>query len=235
MRRDGLVQRVPEQRLPPEADVAVGVGDRAAQQRDVDGLGGAVVQVVDAADLHDAHGVVRSAPAPAPAAGPGAPLRARVDEGADADAAQRARPARGAVAEHVRHGAERQVDPLDGARAQVRAELGAEADPRVREPGQQGRHGEAAEAAPCAVADGGDDDGAEPPGRARRVVPGAQSLDQGLRKARADEAADLGERVDRWRRGEEGGRRRRRRRKRGNGGVGGGGGGERRRRRRRRL
>lgn len=90
------------------------------------------------------------------------------------------------------HCPQRQVGSLYLARAEERSELGAEAYPSVGELGQQGRDGEAAEAASLAIANGGDDDGAEFLGGACGIVAGAEGFDQGFRKARADKASDLG-------------------------------------------
>lgn len=198
MRRDCLVERVPQERLAREADVAVGVGDGAAQERDVDRLRGAVLQEFDAAELDNADRVIVIVVVAVVFAGGGSSSRssplaplARVDKRPDADSGQRPRPARCAVAKHVRHCPEWQVHTFDRAGAEVWPELGAEADPSVGQFRQRRRHREPAEAAPFAVADGGDDDGAEVLGRARLVVAGAEGFDQGLREARADEAGDL--------------------------------------------
>lgn len=89
------------------------------------------------------------------------------------------------------HGPQRKVDPPDRPRPQVPPELRAQANPRVGQLGQQRRHRQPPEPAPSAVPDGGDDDGAQEARGARGVVAGSEGLDEGLREAGADEAADL--------------------------------------------
>jgi len=83
----------------------------------------------------------------------------------------------------------------------VLPELRAQAYPRVGQLGQQRWHRQPPEPAPSAVPDGGDDDGAQEARGARGVVAGSEGLDEGLREAGADEAADLSVRW-RWRKRE---------------------------------
>ena len=179
-----LVQRVPQQRLPPKPDVAVRVGHRAAQQRDVDSGGGAVVERVLAPDPHPGHPL--HPPRPLAAA-----VR-RVDKGAQTDGGDGAGAAGGDVAEHVGDDAEGEV--VGGGQRPAldqRSELGAEPDPCVREAGDEAGRGQGARAAALAVADRRDQEQVDAARGPARVETTTQRQRQGFGVAATDESRQL--------------------------------------------
>ena len=130
-RRHGDRLRLERERLALHRHVAVGIGGGAAHDADVD-RERAVEQVLLAVDRHQRHELLLGARVDPAAA------VARIDEGAEADARELARLARGDVAEQVRDHALRQVvrlDPVaDGERLQLRHEAPVAADHALDEP-----------------------------------------------------------------------------------------------------
>ena len=184
-RRHGDGQRLQRQRLALHGDVAVGVGGGAADDADVD-REGLVEQVLLAVDRHQRDQVLGGARVELAAA------VARIDEGAQADAAEVPGLAGGDVAEQVRDHALRQVVGLDLVVHRQLLQLRHQAPVAADDALDQALVAEVVEAALLAVALAGGVDQrqvARRPRRRRRQEALLQRHGDVLGEADADEAA----------------------------------------------
>ena len=176
-----IAQIVQDQRLALHADIAVGVGGGAADDRDVD-RDRLVEQPLAAVDLHHPDEIARADRVELAA------TLARVDEGAEADPAEQAGAAAGDLAKQLRDAAQGQVPGLDQAVGRHLAELGHQGPMATDGAPDQPVMREAIEPSLLAVAGGGGEQQAE----VARLAGGQEALLQGhedrVGRADADEA-----------------------------------------------